>query len=145
MDRADVSFWLSIIGTITAFVLAFVKGYEFFSAGRIRLKATVTLTSREDIGNTIVILNKSAIPANIHYFDLAWVERRPLFGLPIPFLRKVVRDDSPIDAGDTYHAVIAPHSTHTLGFSEQYHFDWGVNLKQDIYLRLWLVGREGPI
>jgi hypothetical protein len=41
--------------------------------------------------------------------------------------------------------VIAPHSTHPLGFKEEYHFDWGVRLKQDIYLRLWLVGRNGPI
>jgi hypothetical protein len=95
MDRADISFWLSIIGTSTAFALALIKGYELFSADRIRLSVTVMLTGSEDVGNTIVILNRSSIPANIRYFDLAWVERRCLLGLPVPFTRKVTKDDSP--------------------------------------------------
>jgi hypothetical protein len=30
-------------------------------------------------------------------------------------------------------------------FREENHFDWGVSLKQDIYLKLWLVGRASPV
>jgi hypothetical protein len=145
MDRATISFWLSIVGTTVAVVLAIIKGYEFFSDLRPRIKASVTLTGSEEIGNTIVLLNKSSIPANTSYFDLAWVERRSLFGWPIPFTRRVIADSSPIDPPDGYHVTIAPHDTHVLSFTEENHFDWGGDLKQDIYLRLWLIGHRWPI
>ena len=41
--------------------------------------------SLEEQGNTVTLINKSSIPAHISYFDLAWVEKRTLFGLKIPF------------------------------------------------------------
>ena len=145
MDRADVSFWLSIIGTSTAFVLALIKCYEFYTGRRPSIKATVRLTSSEEVGNTIVLLNKSSIPATIAYFDLAWVERRSLLGCPVPFTWKVVSDESPIEPEYGYDQTIPPHATHHLSFTEGDHFYWGVQLKQDIYLRLWLLGRNSPI
>jgi hypothetical protein len=144
MDRADISFWLSIVGTTVAVALAIIKVYEFFSALRPRIKASVTLTGSEEVGNTIVLLNKSSIPANLAYFDLAWVARRSLLGLPIPFTRKVVATDSPIDLPDGYYVTIPAHETHTLSFTEEDHFGWS-NLKLNIYLRLWLIGRRSPI
>jgi hypothetical protein len=76
---------------------------------------------------------------------LAWVEKRTLFGLKIPFTWKVVTRESPLDPGDGYYSVIPAHGVEHLNFSERYHFDWGDELKQAIYLRLWLVGRTSPI
>jgi hypothetical protein len=128
MDRADVSFWLSIVGTAVAVVLAIIKAYEFFAGLRPRIKASVTLTGSEEVGNTIVLLNKSSVPANLAYFDLVWVKRRSLFGLPIPFTTKVVTEDSPIDPPDGYYVTIPSHETHILSFTEENHFDWGSDL-----------------
>jgi hypothetical protein len=136
---------LSIVGTTVAVALAIIKSYEFFQGLRPRIKASVTLTSSEEIGNTIVLLNKSSTPANLSYFDLAWIERKLLFGWPIPFTWRIVLDESPIDQPDGYYVTIAPHDTHTLSFTEEDHFGWGRDLKQDIYLRLWLIGRRSPI
>jgi len=145
MNRADISFWLSIIGTTVAVALAIIKGYEFFQGVRPRIKASVTLTGSEEVGNTVVLLNKSSIPANLAYFDLAWIERKFLFGWPVPFTRRVVMTDSPIDPPDGYYVTIPPHDTHTLSFTEENHFGWGGDLKTDIFLRLWLIGRRSPI
>jgi hypothetical protein len=58
---------------------------------------------------------------------------------------RIVLDESPIDQPDGYYVTIAPHDTHTLSFTEEDHFGWGRDLKQDIYLRLWLIGRRSPI
>jgi hypothetical protein len=144
VDRVDVSFWLSIVATV-AVVLAIIKGYEFFSGLRPRIKASVTLTGSEEIGNTIVLLNKSSISANTSYFDLVWVEPRTSFGWPIPFTRRIVAESSPIDPPDGYYVTIAPHETHALSFTGDDHFGWGRELKYGIYLRLWLIGRRSPI
>ena len=145
MDRGDVSFWLSIASFATSTVLAIIKGVEFYGARRITITADARLTSSEDIGNTIVLLNKSDIPATISYFELAWTERRSIFGWNIPFTRKVVKTESPLDPPDGYDETVPPHETHSLWFREEYHFDWGPSLEQDIYLKLWLVGRTSPI
>jgi hypothetical protein len=145
MDQATVTFWLSIWGAVTATILAIMKGIEFYRAQRFSFSATVRLTGSEEVGNTIVLLNKSSIPATISYFDLAWIERRSLFGWPIPFTRKALADRSPIEPPFGYDETIAPHGTHHLSFTEDEHFDWGWKLKQDIYLRVWLIGRNSPI
>jgi hypothetical protein len=145
MDRADVSFWLSIAGFATSIVLAIIKGFEFYSDRRVVFTADARLTSSEDIGNTVMLLNKSSIPATISYFELVWTEPRSLFGWKIPFTRKVVATDSPLDPPDGYDETVPPRETHRLWFGEEHHFDWGVSLKQDIYLKLWLVGRSSPI
>jgi hypothetical protein len=145
MDQVTVTFWLSILGAVTATILAILKGIEFYRAQRLSFCVSVRLTGSEEVGNAIVLLNKSSIPATISYFDLAWVERRSLFGWPIPFTRKVLRDWSPVFPPDSYDKTIAPHGTHHLSFTENDHFDWSWKLRQDIYLRLWLIGRNSPI
>lgn len=145
MDRADISFWLSIAGFATSSILAVIKGVEFYGSRRVTFSAETRLTSSEQYGNTIVLLNKSNIPATISYFELAWTEQRSLLGCRIPLTRKVIYTESPIDPPDGYDATVPPHTTHSLLFREENHFDWGVSLKQDIYLKLWLVGRGSPI
>jgi len=145
MDQASVTLWLSIIGAITAVILATIRIYEFFSARRIRFRVSTTLISDPGMGNTILLLNASSLPAHIHSFDLAWVEKRKVLGLNVPMTRKVVKDESPIEPWDVYNLTIPPHGSHKFVFREADHFDWGKNLKQAIYLRLYVIGRETPI
>lgn len=144
MDKADVSFWLSIAGFCISVVLAIVKLIEFFITRRVKLKADASLTSSGDIGNTITILNASAIPVTISYFELSWVERKKIWSIPIPFTRLEVSTESPIDPPDGYDALVLPHQTHSITFSGEYHFDWGGSLEHDIYLKVWLVGQGRP-
>jgi hypothetical protein len=145
MDRNDIAFALSIAGFVTSSVLAIIKGFEFYSARRANFTADVRLTSSEQIGNTVVLLNKSGVAATISYYELVWTERRRVLGWPIPFFRKVVRTDSPIDPPDGYDETVAPQAIHRLWFGEEYHFDWGYDLAHDVYLKIWLVGRRRPI
>jgi hypothetical protein len=145
MDRADVSFWLSIAGFATSSILAIIKGVEFYGSRRLSFTADARLTSSEDIGSTIILLNKSSIPATISYFELVWIEPRTLWGMRIPFTRKIVGSDTWIDPPDGYDALVPPHETHELWFRGDHHFEWGQDLKQEIYLKLWLVGRDSPL
>ncbi len=146
MDRADISFWLSIAGFATSSILAIIKGIEFYSARRVTFAADTRLTGSEQYGNTIVLLNKSNIPATISYLELVWVDRsRTIFGWRLPWAWEVVARDSPIDGADGYDETVPPHATHSLWFRDENHFDWRVSLKEDIYLKLWLAGRGKPI
>jgi hypothetical protein len=145
MDRADISFWLSIAGFATSIVLAIIKGVEFYSSRKISFTADTRFTGSYQIGNTIVLLNKSNFPATISYFELAWTDRRSFAGLSVPFTRKVIQTDSPVDPVDGCEMTVAPHGVRSLLFNEENHFDWGHGVKQDIYLKLWLVGRGSPI
>jgi hypothetical protein len=138
MDQSTVAFWLSV-------GLAALKAYEVYSDRRRKIEANVRLTSSEEIGNTIVLLNKSKNPVTISYFDLVWTERRRVLGIPIPFTHKIVAEESPVDPPDGYDEQIPSHGVHHLVFTEQNHFDWGTSLKQAIYLRLWLHGRKQPL
>jgi hypothetical protein len=144
MDEKTATFWLSIWGAALATVLAIMKGFEFYKSQRLSFKSTAQLTSSDEIGNTIIILNNSGIAATIHYFDLVWTDRLSLFGWRVPFTRKVVDDSSPLD-GDSYSVTLPPHSTLPLLFSEGDHFKWGAGLKHNIYLRIWVIGRRAPV
>lgn len=145
MDHTAITFWLSIWGSATGTGLALIKGFEFYREQRAVFKADARLTTLEDIGNTIILLNKSSVPVTISYFDLVWVEQKKMLGWSVPFTRKIVRDVSPIEPAYGYDVLVLPHTTHALEFTEENHFDWGAGLKQNIYLRLWLVGRTRPI
>jgi hypothetical protein len=136
---------VSIVGATVAIGLAMIKVYEFVSGLLVRVTAESWLTASEDIGNTIVLLNKSSVPVHISFFDLVWVVQRSLFGWEIPFTRKIVSKESPVEASIGYHETIPAHGTHSLSFTDQDQFDWGTDQKQDIYLRLSLTGRRSPI
>ena len=145
MDRADVSFWLSIAGFGTSTVLAVIKGIEFYGSRRVAFVANARFTGSYEIGNTIVLLNKSSIPATISYFELAWTEPRTLMGWRVPLTKKVVHSDTPVHPVDGCEITVAPHGVTSLLFNEENHFDWGGSLEQAIYLKLWLVGGKSPI
>jgi hypothetical protein len=108
MDHAEVSFWLSIASFATSSILAVIKAVEFRSARRVALTADARLTSSEEVGNTVVLLNRSGMPVTISYFELVWVEKRKFLGLSIPFTRKIVDEDSPADPSQGYDETIAP-------------------------------------
>jgi hypothetical protein len=144
MDRGDITFWLSIAGFATSSVLAVLKGVEFFGSRRVAFTADVRLTSSEDVGNTITLLNKSNVPATISYFELVWVEPRKIFGVPIPFTQKITDTRSPVEPSYGYDESVAPHATHTLSFTGEDHYEWGDGAPL-IYLKMWLVGRKSPI
>ena len=74
VDRATVTFWLTIGGAITAYVLAALRAVEFFQDRRPRLTIVTSLTSDHEIGNTVTLLNASKVPANIWHFSLVWVK-----------------------------------------------------------------------
>jgi hypothetical protein len=74
MHQATTTLWLSIVGTSVASVLAAIRGYEFFRDRRPRLSVVTRLTTSEQEGNDLILLNNSRVPANIYYFDLVWAK-----------------------------------------------------------------------
>jgi hypothetical protein len=145
MDRSDLSFRLSILGFATSTILAIIKGVEFYGARRVSIAVDSCFTGDEGIGNTLTLLNRSSTPITISYYELAWVERRRVVGIPIPFTRKIVYSETPLDPVDGCAIALSSHAIHSLGFTDEYHFDWGINLKQAIYLKIWRVGGRSPI
>jgi hypothetical protein len=145
MDRADISFWLSIFGSATSTILAVIKGVEFYSARRVSISVDGRFTGHEGIGNQLVLLNRSSTPITISYYELAWVERRRIAGVAIPFTRNVTFSETPLDPMDGCAIPLPPHTPHSLDFRDEYHFNWGGNLEQAIYLKLWRVGSRSPI
>jgi hypothetical protein len=125
MDKQEITLWLSIGSFALSVLLGIIRLVEFFSANKVRLKADAMLTSDEKLGHTVTVVNKSDVPVTISYFEIAWTERRKLFGIPIPFTRSVDSTDSPIEPPDGYDALIAPHETHQIWLTGDYQFDWG--------------------
>jgi hypothetical protein len=145
MDRSDISFWLSLAGFATSTILAIIKGIEFYASRRVSISVDSGFTGDESRGNTLTLLNRSSTPITISYYELAWVERRRVFGIPIPFTRKVTYSETPLDPVDGCAIALQPHAAHSLEFKGEYHFDWGASLKQDIYLKIWRVGSRTAI
>lgn len=145
MDRSDVSFWLSIASFATSTILAIVKGVEFYGTRRVSISVDSRFTGDENIGNTLVLLNRSSTPITISYYELAWTERRRVVGIPIPFTKKVIYSETPVDPVDGCAISLEPHAVRALDFTGEHHFDWGVSLQQAIYLKIWLVGGRAPM
>jgi hypothetical protein len=117
--------------------------FDLARGWRLGLSIKAMLRGAPEIGNDIVVLNASDKPVNIYYLDLAWVERRwP--GWQIPGFRRFAYSVSP-DEDNFCNITVPAHGQQTLSFSGEDHFDWGADLKQDIYLRLWIVGRKRPV
>jgi len=75
MDQVTTTLWLSIVGTLVAIVLAAIRGYEFLRDRRPKLSVIARLTTSEEEGNDLILLNNSKMPANIYYFDLVLAKR----------------------------------------------------------------------
>jgi len=96
MDQATASFWLSIFSTAVSTVLVGVRGYEFFRDRRPKLSMVACLTSCEEIGNDLTLLNISKVPAKIYYYDLVWA-KRSFLGKNVKLGRRVLRTYSPLE------------------------------------------------
>ena len=145
MDRAEVSFWLSIAGFAISAVLAVIKAFEFYSTRRVAIAISPRL-STSDVGTQLVLLNKSSIPVTIFHYELHWTERRLIWTFGWPWSSRFVVDEmSPLDSIENFELTIQPYGTHTLDFSGHRHFKWDKTIMQVIYLVLYLLGRDRPI
>lgn len=131
------------VGLALSCILGAIRIYEFFRGRQLGLSIKTQLTSNPEIGNTVLLLNSSANPINIYCFNLVWLERDWLRWAPAPW-RRISSTDSPLDF-EYCDITVPPRGQHSLLFGESYHFHWGVRLRHDIYLQLWLVGRRRPV
>lgn len=129
-------------GAAVAFVLAVLRVFEFVRDRRPSLSVSTSFTTDEDIGNQITLLNASRISAAVHYFSLVWTRRKPWYRR-LPFFKSVVTEETPLQ-GHSCDITVPAHGMAQLVFNEVNHFDWGHKIKDDIYLKVWMVGRRRP-
>jgi hypothetical protein len=142
MDRELITLWLSIGGFFLALCLAIIRMIEFFRDRAPRLRIVTRLTSDEQEGNDIILLNASTIPANVYQLDLVWAKLGP-FGKNCGVGRRVIRSEY---SDDNFANVTVPsHSQHPLNFRQGEHFAWGAGINDNLYLRIWLVGADTPL
>ena len=123
-----LSIWAALLSTI----LAVIKVWETWQK-RMRLQTGYNFTSDPDIGNEVIIQNPSDTPVMISYWELLWARRS------WPKLRSTngrFPDEGRCDI------TIAPHSSHTLRFVGEDHWDGRPDGGQKLFLRLHIVGRR---
>lgn len=117
-------------------LLAIVKLWEIWRT-RFRIDVGCNLTGSPEIGNELFIRNLMGSPVILSYWQLLRLSGR------WPFRTETELTSPEEDARDIR---IDAHSSLTLTFKDQEHFDWGVNALdgKSIYIRLWIAGR-GPV
>jgi hypothetical protein len=139
----ELSVILSAYAAALSTFLGVLRCIEFFLDRRPKISAYTALTSLPEIGNTITLVNTSKTPANIYWFELVWVKPGVLYRF-VPFLRRVESSETPLT--DQYADIaIGAHSRYDLVFDEDEHFDWGVGLTSDIYLKISIAARRFPV
>ncbi|MDT8843683.1 hypothetical protein [Paraburkholderia fungorum] len=125
-----IAWWGAALST----VLAFIKLWELWR-DRFQLQVGYNFRSIEDPGNEVIIRNLSTRPIVLTYWELLYCAGRFPSRTFEPFR------DPGADAEDLQ---IAPHTSHTLTFAEQDHFNWGVTALNGraIYVRLHVAGRR---
>ncbi len=136
-DRSDQMTFLAWWGACLSTFLAVVKLWEIWR-DRFRLDISYNFTSLPEIGNDIFVRNLTASPIILSSWELLWFSGR------WPFWKQVDSLTPPWDAGDTR---IEAHSSLTLTFTGQNHFDCGVKALEGrrIYLRLYIAGRRAVL
>ena len=117
----------------------FIKFYELWEK-RPRLYVTRHLTGYPEIGNTITIENPSDYPFIINYWELVWKN-------DLKFWQKDEPCVSPdLDFGFR-NFTIKPHTSHSIPFMEENHFEWGASTidKGKLYIKLRISGRKKPL
>jgi hypothetical protein len=125
-----LSWWGAGLSTF----LALIKIWEIW-LNRFRIDVSHNFTSLPDVGNEIFIRNLTGYPVLLSHWELLW-----LSGKWWP--RRVEAPlQSSEESGDTR---IDPHSSITLHFVDQNHFDWGVEALsgRKIAIRLFFAGRR---
>jgi len=132
--------FLAIWGGILSSILGLIKIYEFWKK-RPRLFVTRYLTGSPEAGNTITIENPSDHSFIINYWELVWKNN-------FKFWLKDELCMSPPDAEYGFdNFTINPHSSHSIYFMDQYHFEWGASTidKGKLYIKLSISGRKKPL
>jgi hypothetical protein len=141
----DVWLWLTRFGALTGFAAFAFKVWEFYRDRRPSLRIIPSLTSDEEQGNMIVILNSSKVGTSIYYYSLealppTWLNRR-WQRFPEDFAGHVEFDLEfrPVKIE------VAAYGQANLLFADVDHFRWGKSRTDDLYLRLWTSARRRPI
>lgn len=125
-----IAWWGAGLSTL----LATVKLWELWR-DRFRIEVGYDFTSSPEIGNEIHIRNLAGHPIILSFWELELSSRR---WLPRKTDSILFREPG---GGDIR---VEPHSTHTLRFQEDQHFDWGYKMLKGrrIYIRLHIAGRK---
>ena len=115
-------------------LLAVVKLWELWS-DRFRVDVGYNFTGSSEVGNEVIVRNLTGTPIILSHWELLWVSGR------WPFRTESNLTSPQGDSGDIH---IAAHSSLTLTFQGQEHFDWGERARKGrrIYVRLWIAGRR---
>jgi hypothetical protein len=134
---------LTTAGTLVAFGLAALKVLEFFRDRKPKLSVEPLLRGSPEVGNDLLLLNSSKVPACVYYYELIWVKPKFLtrrFGLR----REEVDCEFSLE-DNTTDITIDGYSLTTLNFSDSDHFDWGNDVENDLYLKISMVGIKRPL
>ena len=130
MQMTFLAWWGACLSTL----LAGVKLWEMWR-DRFRVDIGCNFTGNPDIGNEIIVRNLTGYPIIVSYWEVLWISGY------WPFRAQSTLTATEEHASD---ARIDAHSSLTLTFSGQDHFDWGVKALngRTIYLRLYVAGRR---
>jgi hypothetical protein len=126
-----IAWWGAVLSTL----LALIKLWEFWR-DRFQVEVSHNFTGNPEIGNEILVRNLSGRTFILAYWEL-------LYGAGRWPTRRFSPLTSPeyFDVGDVR---VKPHSTYTLTFTDENHFDWGVGALKGrrIFIRLYIAGRR---
>ena len=114
------------------------KSCTLFGEIGFRLEINRSLTGSAEFGNKVKITNLSDTPITINYYRLVFIKRTGVFG----WSKKEV-DEKVMDI-DSDGFKVDSHSSVTLHFINEDHFDWGnqVTYYDEIYLHLYIAGKK---
>jgi hypothetical protein len=130
-DSTLIAWWGAVLSTL----LALAKLWELWR-DRFQIEISRNFTSSPEIGNEILIRNLSSRAFILAHWEL-------IYGTG----RWPARRFTPLASPDYYDAGdlrVEPHSTHTLPFRDEEHFDWGVDALKGrrLFIRLHIAGRR---
>ena len=143
MSRTDIAFYLSLLGLVGV-AAGVIRIVEFLSTLRHQLAASLKPDPEGDgDGDEIIIFNGSSRPWNIHSFSLEWTKNSH-FTRWIPFRWKRLKTEFDL-SGDVSNITVAAHGQYRMSFTDSDMISWKAHPKDDLYLVLWLTGRNRPV
>jgi len=138
MEGADlnidiVAWW----GAIVATIVAAVELYDRLLKKPLP-STTYMLSTSQVQGNRITLINGTATPIMVENWELFW-------GRPHWFSLKGNLPIHQRDHEDHAVFIINPHSIKAWHFAGDKHFSWPIDGKQQLYIKLKLVGRRRPV
>jgi hypothetical protein len=135
----NATMMIALWGAGVSTALGIIKLIEF-KRTFVRVEASWVLRSHEEIGHDVLILNNSAQPIFVTYFDIVRAKRK--------WLRRSVTNVE-FSLEDEHAAYrIEPFGAKKLNFSEGDYFPTTSKRAEKfgpLYVRVWLGGRKKPI